>query len=155
MARKKTTGKTPQKAPMSSNSARAKQISRGEIKDYFNPKEYRTKSSLDAMKLDAEAYNGGKVWGRGIKPSDYTKGAALVDAGALACYYSQQLVMLRKIYGDRVDDWDGDKIHNTYKHLIGREYAAMLTEREKAKAKKAEEKAKKKEQAARQRSRRR
>lgn len=42
--------------------------------------------------------------------------------------------MLGKIYGkDNVKNWSGDKVHNTYKHLIGREYAAMLRERNKGK----------------------
>ena len=35
-----------------------------------------------------------------------------------------------------VDKWSGQKNHNTYKHLIGREYASMVRESQKAKPKK-------------------
>ena len=119
-----------------STTKEAKQVIRNEIKAYFNPREYGVRSTVDAMKKDAEAYNADR---RG-RVSDYEKGAALVDAGSLACYYSDQKEMLGKIYGkDNVKNWDGDKIHSTYKHLIGREYNAMLTEQEQ---KKAERKAK-------------
>lgn len=110
-----------------STSAEAKKIVRGEIKKYFNPREYGVRSTVDAMKKDADAYNADR---RG-RVTDYEKGAALVDAGSLACYHSDQSVMLGKIYGKaNVDSWDGEKIHGTYKHLIGREYNAMLREQE-------------------------
>ncbi len=84
------------------------------------------------MKRDADAYDGGYIsrWPK----TDYTKGAALVDGGCFACYYNDQRKMLNKIYGKRnVDTWDNQKIHNTYKHLIGREYAAMLREKDRRK----------------------
>lgn len=119
-----------------STTAEAKKVIREEIKGYFNPREYGVRSTVDAMKKDADAYNCGR---RGWA-TEYEKGTALVDAGCLAIYYDQQKVMLGKIYGkDNVKNWDGDKIHSTYKHLIGREYNAMLTEQEQ---KKAERKAK-------------
>lgn len=117
-----------------SNSAAAKSVIRREIRTYFKPQEYGTQSSLDAMKRDADAYNADSQYRTGYRaPSNYQKGAALVDAGALACYYDDQKKMLRKIYGKRVDDWSGEKTHATYKHLIGREYDAMLRERDKQK----------------------
>lgn len=147
--KKKTAGKTPQKSPMSSNSAKAKQIIREEIKACFNPKEYGVRSALDAMKIDAESACAGRDSGL----SDFAKGAKLVQNGGLAIYYDDQRAMLRKIYGDKVDGWANDKVHNTYKNLVGREYAAMLSEREKAKQKKAEERARKKEQTARKKTR--
>ena len=87
---------------------------------------------MDNMKRDADAYDGGYL--SRYPKSDYTKGAGLVDGGCFACYYDDQRVMLGKIYGkDNVKNWSGDKVHNTYKHLIGREYAAMLRERNKGK----------------------
>lgn len=147
--KKGTTTKRTAKSPINSNSAAAKKIIREEIRGFYSPTMYGGgRSALDNMQADADAYNGGRLWGRGIKPSTYTKGAALVDAGSFACYYDDQRKLLRKIYGDRVDDWSGDKVHNTYKHLIGREYAAMLSEREKAKMRKREEQARKKAQRA-------
>ena len=116
---------------MNSNSAAAKKIIRDEIRTYFNPHDYGVRSTVDAMKKDADAYNADC---RG-RQCDYKKGAALVDAGSLACYYEDQRVMLGKIYGkEKVKDWEGEKVHNTYKHLIGREYSAMLSEKEKRKA---------------------
>lgn len=77
------------------------------------------------MKINANTYS----QGRG--KSDWEKGKELVNGGCFACYYSDQRVMLRKIYGDKVDDWSGNKVHETYSNLIGREYAAMLRERKK------------------------
>lgn len=149
--KKKTAGKTPQTSPMRSNCAKAKKIIREEMLGYFNPNERGSsaRSALDVMKIEAE----GACDNREINCSNHYKGAKLVQIGDLACSYYDQAVMLKKIYGDKVDEWDGTKIHNTYKNLVGREYAAMLSEREKAKAKKAEERAKKKEQAKRKRSR--
>ena len=42
--------------------------------------------------------------------------------------------MLSKIYGkDNVSKWSMEKKHNTYRHLIGREYSSMLEERKKLK----------------------
>lgn len=118
---------------ISSTSKKAKGIIRSEIKAYFNPREYGTRSSIDAMKRDADAYNNGtNRW-----QSNYNKGAGLVDAGSLACYYDDQRVMLGKIYGkEKVKNWDGNKVHATYRHLIGREYDAMLREKAKKKPKK-------------------
>ena len=110
-----------------STSAESKKIDRDEIKKYFNPRDYGTRSTVDAMKKDADAYNADR---RG-RVTDYEKGTALVDAGSLAGYHSDQSVMLGKIYGKaNVDTWEGEKIHGTYRHLIGREYNAMLKEQE-------------------------
>ena len=117
-------------AKLRSNSKKAKKIIRDEIRVYFKPREYGVRSTVDAMKKDADAYNNGRrSW-----QSNYNKGAGLVDAGALACYYDDQRVMLGKIYGRaNVNKWSGSKVHNTYKHLIGREYDAMLREKRKRK----------------------
>lgn len=137
---KKSRGST-QKSSMRSDNLKARRIIRGEIRSYFDPKEYTgARSSLDAMKQDAEAASVGIH----AFDSNYAKGANLVQVGGLAIYYDDQRKMLRKIYGNKVDDWSGDKVHNTYKNLIGREYSKMLNEREKAKAIKKEERVKKK-----------
>ena len=114
------------KVRRSSTSKKAKSLIRGEIRSFYGPSATGEKiSSLKAMKRDADAYNGGR--GRGYYTPDYSKGAALVDAGSFRCYYSDQAKFLAKIYGKKtVNEWSGDKIHNTYKHLIGREYASML-----------------------------
>jgi len=123
-----------------SNSKKAKEIIRSEIRGYFKPHEYGVRSTVDAMKQDADAYNNGR---RGWQ-SNYSKGAGLVDAGSLACYYNDQRKMLGKIYGaEKVKDWSGDKVHNTYRHLIGREYDAMLQEQNKKRAERKAQKAKK------------
>lgn len=62
------------------------------------------------MKMDAEAV--------GIYPkttSNFVKGKALVNAGCCAVYYDDQRKMLSKIYGKKnVDNWDGQKVHDTY-----------------------------------------
>lgn len=118
-----------------SNSKKAKGIVRAEIRAYFRPKEYGVRSSVDAMKQDADAYNCGDSYTR-KRHSDYQKGAGLVDGGGLACYYHDQAKMLGKIYGKKkVDSWSGNKIHSTYRHLIGREYSAMLQEKARRKKK--------------------
>lgn len=84
------------------------------------------KSALLNMKEDAEACSAGK-W-----ISDWNKGKELVNSGCFACYYDDQRKMLSKIYGKKnVDKWDGQKVHNTYGNLIGREYASMLREKKK------------------------
>jgi len=111
-----------------STTKEAKKIIRDEITHYFDPSEYsKAETSLQAMKIDADNYNNGRP--HSIWQSDYSKGAGLVDAGCLACYYSDQSKMLGEIYGkSNVERWSGDKIHSTYRHLIGREYNAMLIE---------------------------
>lgn len=110
-----------------STTKEAKSIIRGEIKSYYSPSmKGGGKSALSNMKQDADAYS------YGYGKSDMIKGKELVNAGCFACYYSQQQKMLNKIYGKKnVDKWSGEKIHNTYGNLIGREYASMLREREK------------------------
>lgn len=109
----------------------AKSIIRREIRSYYGngrAKEYNVKSAVDAMQLDAESYSAGR------NISDWNKGKELVNAGGFACYYSDQRKMLSKIYGKRnVDKWPGNKVHNTYGNLIGREYSYMLQEKKKNK----------------------
>jgi len=123
------------KRTVKSTSKKAKEIIRSEIRAYYNPKRKGGgRSSLENMKKAANHYNGGYI--SRYPKSDYTKGAALVDAAAFAIGRHNQAVMLDKIYGkDNVNNWDNDKIHNTYKHLIGREYDSMLRKKEKAKLK--------------------
>ncbi|MCR5462027.1 MAG: hypothetical protein K6E87_03055 [bacterium] len=120
---------------MRSNTKKAKSLIRGEIKSFYGPKATGERiSSLKAMKRDADAYNADKPRNSRYKPSDYRKGRALVDAGSFRCYYSDQAKFLSKIYGKKnVEKWEGEKIHNTYSHLIGREYDSMLREKKKRK----------------------
>lgn len=107
----------------------AKSIIRNEMLSYFPAQEYGTKTRLQAMKKNAEAGNGGRCG----YVSDYNKGAYLVQSGCCSVYYGDQAKMLSKIYGKQnVDSWSNAKIHNTYKHLIGREYAAMQEEQRKS-----------------------
>ena len=126
MAKMFTSGFKPK-----STSKKAKSIIRGEIKGYYSPSSTGYgKSALMNMKGDADSYSAG----RGT--SDWNKGKELVNAGCFACYYDDQRKMLSKIYGKKnVDKWDGQKVHNTYGNLIGREYAAMLRESKKKKHK--------------------
>lgn len=108
-----------------STTKKAKSIIRGEIKSYYAPSNCGYgRSALENMRGDANFYSAG----RGT--SDWNKGKELVNAGCFACYYNDQRKMLSKIYGKKnVDKWDGDKVHNTYGNLIGREYTSMLKER--------------------------
>lgn len=112
-----------------STTKEAKKIIRKEIESYYGhgrEKEYGVKSAVEAMQKDANAYSAGRG------KSDWGKGKELVNAGCFACYYSDQRQMLSKIYGKRnVDKWDGNKVHETYSNLIGREYASMLREKNK------------------------
>ena len=112
-----------------STTKKAKSIIRGEIKSYYAPSNCGYgRSALENMRGDANSYSAG----RGT--SDWNKGKELVNAGCFACYYDDQRKMLSKIYGKKnVDKWDGDKVHNTYGNLIGREYASMLREKQRAK----------------------
>ena len=112
-----------------STTKKAKSIIRGEIKSYYAPSKCGYgRSALENMRGDANSYSAG----RGT--SDWNKGKELVNAGCFACYYDDQRKMLSKIYGKKnVDKWDGDKVHNTYGNLIGREYASMLREKQRAK----------------------
>lgn len=122
MARMFTSGFKPK-----STTKGSKKIIRSEINRYYgrgHEKEYGVKTAVEAMQIDANSYSAG----RGT--SDWNKGRELVNAGCFACYYDDQRIMLNKIYGKRnVDKWDGQKIHDTYASLIGREYAQMLKER--------------------------
>lgn len=117
-----------------STTKKAKSIIRNEIKGYYgNDSENRTygRDFLKNMQEDADAYSEGRG------KSDWNKGKELVNAGYFACYYNDQRKMLSKIYGKKnVDKWDGDKVHNTYGNLIGREYASMLRERNSCNVKK-------------------
>lgn len=132
MKNTKTTSATPKKR-VSSTSKKAKNAIRAEIRAYFAPsiREFEgAKSALDGMKYQADFANCG--YSNKRRFSDYQKAAYLVDGGDFACYYNDQRVMLGKIYGKKkVEEWSGDKVHETYKHLIAREYDAMLREREK------------------------
>ena len=112
-----------------STTKKAKSIIRGEIKSYYAPSNCGYgRSALENMRGVANSYSAG----RGT--SDWNKGKELVNAGCFACYYNDQRKMLSKIYGKKnVDKWDGDKVHNTYGNLIGREYASMLREKQRAK----------------------
>jgi hypothetical protein len=105
-----------------STTREAKEIIRNEMLSHFNAKDYGVKNRLDAIKIDAKS-----AWYQGIPDTDYHKGANLVQNGSFACYYSDQKIMLGKIYGkENVDKWDGQKTHETYKHLIAREYSALV-----------------------------
>ena len=104
-----------------STTSKAKSLIRGEIKHRYSPSATGYgRSTVTNMKHDAES-----GW------------ANLVDSGNFRCYYDDQAKFLSKIYGKKnVDKWSGQKIHNTYKHLIGREYASMVRESQKTKPKK-------------------
>ena len=117
-----------------STTKKAKRLIRNEaLSKYSRKNGYRKGTRLENMKCDADAYNAGTARRKGYPLSDYTKGAALVDAGCYRCYYDDQRDFLGKIYGrKKVSTWSNDKTHNTYKHLIGREYSAMLQEKKKA-----------------------
>lgn len=131
------------KKSVRSTSKAAKNIIRQEIRSSrFNPKNYGYgKSTLDNMKKEADSYNCGDVKTR--RHSDWQKGAGLVDGGSFAVGVDQDK-MLGKIYGKKkISEWDYIKKHDIYKNLIGREYAAMLNERERDRIKKARAAAKK------------
>ena len=111
-----------------STTLKAKSIIRREIASYYAPSMRGGKSTLSNMKSDADSYSAG----RGT--SDWNKGKELVNAGCFACYYDDQRKMLSKIYGKKnVESWSGQKVHDTYGNLIGREYASMLKEHKKRK----------------------
>lgn len=114
-----------------STTKEAKNIIRSEIINKYKDEDYGDKkmSPLQKMKIDADHYNAGEY--PRYKLSDYRKGAGLVDGGCFRCYYSDQAEFLSKIYGEKnVSTWPNQKIHDTYKHLIGREYNSMLREQE-------------------------
>jgi hypothetical protein len=100
-----------------SNSRRAKKIIRSWMFSSFAGKTKEKK--LKAMEANVS------------DPSirdDYRKGQDLVNSGNFDCYTSDARGDLKKIYGRKVKDWDADKVWNTYRHLISREYASMNEE---------------------------
>ena len=119
MAKMFTSGFRPK-----STTKKAKNIIRNEIKAYYADRDYGNGNDYVAnMRDDIEAWSDNRT----RNYSDMRKGKEMVNVGNLACYYSDQAVMLSKIYGKKaVDKWDGNKIHEIYGNLIGREYAAML-----------------------------
>ena len=132
------------KKSVRSTSKAAKNIIRQEIRSsVYSPKNYgKGKSALDNMKKEADSYNCGDVKTR--RHSDWQKGAGLVDAARFEIGVGQDK-MLGKIYGKKkISEWDYIKKHDIYKNLIGREYAAMLAERERDRIKKARAAEKKK-----------
>ena len=109
-----------------STTKEAKKLIAEEIVTYYDYESKGLENALKNMKLDAESANAGWPKHTKYQLSNYTKGAYLVDGGCFRCYYSHQIEFLKQIYGEGVKDWSGDKLHNTYKHLIGREYEALL-----------------------------
>ena len=114
-----------------SNSKKAKEIIRNEMKSYYgnDPDNYKYgRNYIKNMQEDANsAFRSG---------DDRSKGKKLVDQGNFACYYDDQRKMLGKIYGKKnVEKWSTDKVHNTYGNLIGREYASLLKQSKKPKKK--------------------
>lgn len=108
-----------------STTKKSKELIRKEMLSYFPARGYGVRSNLYAMKIDAEG---------GANPrehlTDYAKGSNLVQNGCLRIYYDDQAEFLSKIYGkDKIKKWDNQKIHDTYKHLVGREYSSMLREK--------------------------
>ena len=116
-----------------STSKKAKSIIRNEIKHYYGrdcQKDYGVNSSIEAMRLDANACT------RGRNLSDWDRGRELAKAGNLAYATYSQRVMLSKIYGKKnVSTWNDSKVFDTYTNLIGREYADMLREQRSKKRK--------------------
>ena len=134
-AKKATKARKTQSGGINSNSLQARGIIRREISTFYGPKATGERlPAVMAMKRDAESYAKGSGLSNGRGKSDWGKGAALVDGGSFRCYHSDQANFLKKIYGKKVDKWPGDKIHNTYAGLIGREYSRMLDESKKQKA---------------------
>ena len=87
------------------------------------------RTRLQRMKAQADSANGGT---NSRYVSDYNKAKYLVDGGFYRCYYSDQAKFLARIYGKKnVENWDGNKIHGTYSHLIAREYESALREQRK------------------------
>lgn len=105
----------------------AKQIIRKEMLGYFSSSDYGVRSNFDAIRSQVEATTAGDY--RFRNTTDWDKCKKLVDDGFFAVYYDDQAKMLSKIYGKKVENWTGHKIHETYSNLIGREYAAMLREK--------------------------
>lgn len=119
---------------LNSNSNRAKNIIRQEIRNYYGDKNYTSiqggYTSVKGMLADSkhfEDYPENRRYGI----STYRKGVELVNNGCFACYYNQQAEMLEKIYGkQKVKQWlekNPHKIHEVYAHLIGREFAEMVS----------------------------
>lgn len=107
---------------------KARALIRSEIRHFYGPAfTGSNKRAVTVMRQDADSYNCGDFPSR--KHTDMQKGAGLVDAGCFRCYHDDQAQFLAQIYGDRVQGWSGDRIHRTYAHLIGREYAAMVASR--------------------------
>lgn len=102
--------KTKKSVRRSSTTKKSKSLIRSEIRSFYGPSATGERiSSLKAMKRDADAYNADLPKGRHYVPN-YTKGAALVDAGSFRCYYSDQAKFLAKIYGKKtVNEWSGEK----------------------------------------------
>lgn len=113
---------------VNSNSKKARGVIRHEIQTFFGPSSGRGDgTTLENMKHAADSANGGFLPSKRGVPA-YKKAAHLVDGAYLAIV--DQDVMLSKIYGKKkVATWDWDKRHETYKHLIAREYERMLDEK--------------------------
>ena len=120
--------------PVRSNTKKAKEIIRQEIRWCFAPKvRGYGKSSLDNMR---EAANSASHDIPKWKRNNYTDALRVVDGAYMNI--ATQGDMLGKIYGkDKVKKWDGEKRHEVYRHLVAREYDAMNREdaAKKAKAK--------------------
>lgn len=120
------------RTPAKSNTKKAKEIVRQEIRWCFAPKvRGYGKSSLDNMRTAANsASHDIPKWRR----SNYTDALRVVDGAYMNI--ATQGDMLSKIYGrEKVEKWDGVKRHEVYRHLVAREYDAMNREEAAKKAK--------------------
>lgn len=115
-----------------SNSKKAKEIIRNEIKDVYGcDPQNRTygKDYIRNMKEDADVHT---QYGS----NDFNKAKQLVRDGNFVTYYSDTDKMLGKIYGkENVKKWTNNKKWETYQNLIAREYVCELKKRNKRKEK--------------------
>lgn len=109
-----------------STTKKAKSLIRGEITHFYGNQMTGTKRRpISIMREDADNYNAGRLPRE--KLTDAQKGAGLVDAGCFRIYADDQKEFLGQFYGkSAVSRWSGTKCHQVYRHLIGREYAAIL-----------------------------
>ena len=128
MARLFGSDKTPK-----SKTKRAKAVIRKEIKSCLGPFQ-KAGNKYYSFIVDDSAVQYSDFFG--LPKSDYERCLNHAKLGGFAIESEDQKKMLGKIYGkENVSRWSSAKLTETYNHLVAREYASMLKEKNGGKVK--------------------
>ena len=111
---KKVTKKSSAKKSVRSDSVKAKNILRDEIRGASFTKKNLIDDINNLLKYDKQVN------------TPFSAGKRMVQDGNFACYTSDMKNTLSKIYGkEKVKSWGAERVQETYKNLMAREIAEI------------------------------